>query len=110
MMTKQRSKKAQRLEAAKEDLRQRIADVYAGACGRHMDSDDELVSPEELSRIIPAVRWIFGEPHLNWYGWNATALDKWVTIDLATDLLFKADFRADEEWLTEDEKKEQASV
>ena len=104
-----RKTKSERLEAAKNDLRQRIADIYAGAGGRHMDNDDNWAMAVELSRIIPAVRDCFGSPHKHWYGWQAHCLHNWETVKKATEFLFGAGFRADEEWLSEAEK-EKANV
>lgn len=54
-MTKKREDK-QRAE-----LRQRIADIVSGACGRDMDTDDEWVSVEELPNIIGALRERFSD-------------------------------------------------
>ena len=44
---------------AKVALRQRISDVYCGACGRDMDTEDEWATLEDYSRIMPALKEVF---------------------------------------------------
>lgn len=51
-----RKTKAQREAEKREALRQRVADIVSGACGRDMDTEDEWVSVEELPRVLASVR------------------------------------------------------
>ena len=94
-----RKTKAQREQEAKDALLQRITDIYSGACGRDMSADDDAYPTiEEMSRVIPAVRDVFGEPLPDWWGWKAHCLNRWETPKGAAEWLFEHEFRADERW------------
>lgn len=99
MVKKKRKTKAEREQEQKDALLQRISDIYSGACGAAMD-DPETAFPTiaDLSRVIPAVRELFGQPCDDWWGWRAVALGDWETPEKAVEFLFENGFRADSRW------------
>ena len=85
----------QRQEEMKGALHQRISDIYSGACGRDMDNEDGILSMEEASRVLPAIMEVFrdqleGKTFLK----GLHMLDKYETIDQATECLFGYGIRA----------------
>lgn len=97
-----RKTKAQREAEQLAALEQRIRDIYSGACGRAMWCDDDFPCAEELSRIIPTVRDVFGERHPNWYVYQVRCLDRWELPGRVAEWLFELGFRADERWEPEE--------
>lgn len=92
MPTKRKPKAIKEAEE-KEALRQRIEDVYAGACGEAVDTDDFFLTLEAASRAITALKKIFGEEGRD-YMWESHCLDRFETVDSATDFLFTNGVRA----------------
>lgn len=92
MPTKRKPKAIKEAEE-KEALRQRIEDVYAGACGEVVDTDDFFLTLEAASRAITALKKIFGEEGRD-YMWESHCLDRFETVDSATDFLFTNGVRA----------------
>ena len=90
-----RKTKVQKEEEEMTALRQRVADVFSGACGRNMDSDEEFIGMEEASRIMPALKALFRkEDDKRTYLWEPSNLGHFDNIDSATEFLFKANIRA----------------
>ena len=56
-----RKTKSEKEAEEKAALRQRIADVYAGACGEPADTDDFFLTLEAGSRAITALKKLFGQ-------------------------------------------------
>ncbi len=56
-----RKTKAQRYAEQLAALRQRIADIYAGACGRDVDVEGECVGFEELARVARDAERVRGD-------------------------------------------------
>ena len=98
-----RKTQAQREQEQRDALQQRIADIYAGACGRVVSEDEDWPGIEDVGRIIPAVREVFGEPFKDWFGYQPHNLGRWQTVVSATDFLFEYGFRADKEWPEQDD-------
>lgn len=88
-----RQTKAQKETEAKAALRQRIADIYAGACGESADTEDFFLTLDPASRAITAIKKLFGEEGRS-YMWESHCLDRFETIDSATDFLFQNGVRA----------------
>ncbi len=81
-----RKTKAQREQAAKAALLQRVTDVYSGVWGGAVTEDD-FSTAEDLSRIIPALKGIFGDkPEYLWLPHNLGNFDRPET---ATDFLYR---------------------
>lgn len=77
------------------ELRQRVSDVVAGACGAH-DPNAVLGGPE-LSRIVPALEDLFGcteEGKKNLYLFGVHNLDNYTDVDDITNFLFDRGVRA----------------
>ena len=60
MATKKRATPTQSARAQKQALEQRFRDIFSGALGMAWDTEGMCVGAEELSRIVPAVKEIFG--------------------------------------------------
>jgi len=73
---------------ARDALRDRIADICCGACGRFVGDEDETLAIEELSRVIPAMQATW--PNLPDWVWFPHNLDKFVTVDSITEFIFGA--------------------
>lgn len=73
---------------SREALRDRIADICCGACGRFVDDEDETLAVQELARVIPAIQATW--PNLPDWVWFPHNLDKFVTVDSITDFIFRA--------------------
>lgn len=89
-----RKTKAQREAEQKAALRQRVADIVAGAAGEDRDDDDcYVIYVTEMSRLTAAVEARFGleAEHPALGRWN---LDEWETVGSLTDLLWRFDVRA----------------
>lgn len=87
-----RKTKFQKETEAKAALRQRIADIYAGACGELADTEDFFLTLDSASRAITAMKKVFGEEES--YMWESHCLDRFETVNNATDFLFKNGVRA----------------
>jgi hypothetical protein len=72
----------------RDQLRDRIADICCGACGRFVGDEDETLAIEELSRVIPAMQATW--PNLPDWVWFPHNLDKFVTVDSITEFIFGA--------------------
>jgi len=72
----------------RDALRDRIADICCGACGRFVGDEDETLAIQELSRVIPAMQITW--PNLPDWVWYPHNLDKFVTVDSITDFIFGA--------------------
>jgi len=88
-----RKTKSEKEAEEKAALRQRIADVYAGACGEPADTDDFFLTLEAGSRAITALKKLFGQEGRE-YMWESHCLDRFETIDLATEFLYQTGVRA----------------
>lgn len=88
-----RKTKSQKETEAKAALRQRIADIYAGACGESAEGEDFFLTLDPASRAITAIRNLFGEEGRG-YMWEPHCLDRFETIDSATNFLFQNGARA----------------
>lgn len=97
-----RKTRAQREAEQRDALHQRIADIFAGACGRVMDVDYESASLEEIVNIVNAIRETFGEPIKDWCGWGLRTLPRFETVEAAVEHLFENGFRAGQVWRVED--------
>lgn len=94
-MTRPRKTKAQNIAEQKAALRQRIADIYCGAGGRNIDTDDDFPLLDEASRFIPAMKALLvKEGDKSTYLWESGNLDHFDSIDSATDFLFAGGIRA----------------
>lgn len=88
-----RQSKIEKEVEARAALRQRIADIYAGACGESADTEDFFLTLDPASRAITALNKLFGEEGRG-YMWESHCLDRFETIDSATDFLFRNGVRA----------------
>lgn len=82
-----RKTKTEKEAEAKAALRQRIADIYAGACGESVENESFFLTLEAGSRAITALKIIFGEENRE-YMWESHCLDRFETVDSATEFLF----------------------
>lgn len=72
---------------AKGRVRQRVADIIAGACGHQHDAEDTL-TVEDLGRVIPALQSSW--PNLPVWCWFPHNLGKFLSLDSTTDWLVEA--------------------
>lgn len=92
-MPAKRQTKSEKEANEKAALRQRVADVYAGACGEDADTEDFFLTLTAASRAITALKKLFGEEGCT-YMWESHCLDQFETIDSATEFLFQLRVRA----------------
>lgn len=98
-----RKTKAQREQEQYDALYERIYGVCCGAAGREFDDENDWLCPEELSRVIPALREMFVEvtevetvgPGPNWkretngYLFSPHNLDHYDKPETIADFLWK---------------------
>lgn len=85
--------KSEKESEAKAALRQRIADIYAGACGESADTENFFMTLDPASRAITALKNLFGEEGRS-YMWESYCLGRFETIDSTTEFLFQNGVRA----------------
>ena len=97
-MAAKRKTAGQRRREQLDAFRTRLIDIYSGACGREFVVGDEWASAEELRRIIPAVREVFGTCRAVDYVYRPHCLEHWDDPAKLAEWLFEAGFRADMVW------------
>ncbi len=94
------TKRQLREKVQKNDLRRRVADIAAGATsGNASQDDDYCFDPDDLSRIVPAIRRSligFDEDGDEILGYLTAPhnLDNYCTVDSITEFLFSQGVRA----------------